>query len=96
MFTVKILKIAQEDIQTIADYYSDISNFLTERFLQELKFNLESLKSFPKSHQIKYKQIRVSFVKGFPYGIYYKIYDKEIRVIAVVHTSRNPTVWKGR
>ena len=70
MYSVKVLQRAKEDIQAIADYYSNISSNLTNRFLLELKVNLENLKLFPKSHQIKYKEIRVSFVKGFPYGVY--------------------------
>lgn len=96
MFQLEILEIAQIDIQDIADYYKRISVHLRDRFLNDLKNGLKQIESNPKVFQLKYKEVRVAFIKGFPYGIFYKIYDEQIRVFAVFHTSRNPKNWKTR
>lgn len=96
MYQLEVLLIAQVDIQDISDYYKRISIKLRDKFLSDLKLKLEKIVSNPKAFQIKYKEVRVAFVKGFPYGIYYKVYRENIKVIAVVHTSRNPSLWKNR
>lgn len=96
MYQVEILALAQKDIQSVADYYKQISIKLRDRFLTDLKFCLKNIQSNPKSFQVKYKEIRVCFIKGFPYGIFYKIYGNEIKIIAIIHTSRSPDKWKNR
>ena len=96
MYQLEILLLAQIDVQDISDYYKRISHKLRDKFLSDLKLNLEKIKLNPKAFQIKYKEVRVTFIKGFPYGIFYKIYGENIKVIAVVHTSRNPSLWKNR
>jgi hypothetical protein len=36
------------------------------------------------------------FVRPFPFGLIYKIKEKKIIVIAVMHLSRKPGYWKKR
>ena len=69
---------------------------LTEKFLQELGETVKHIQSIPNSCQKRLGDIRVSFLKRFSYGVYFKIYDTEISVIAILHTSRNPQIWKSR
>lgn len=96
MWNLEIIPLAQIDVQDISDYYKRISIKLRDKFLSDLRVYLENIQSNPKAFQLKYKEVRVVFFKRFPYGIFYKIYDNNIKVIAVVHTSRNPKVWKNR
>jgi plasmid stabilization system protein ParE len=42
------------------------------------------------------KDARQTTVKRFPYLVVYRILDKEIIVVAIVHTSRDPAVWQSR
>jgi len=38
--------------------------------------------------------IKITF--GIRFGIYFKIFPEAIVVLAVLHTSRNPQIWKNR
>jgi plasmid stabilization system protein ParE len=35
-------------------------------------------------------------VKRFPYGLFYRLLDQQVVVVACFHTSRNPRVWRDR
>lgn len=94
MYQLKIRQLAQIDIQEIVDYYDDISSKISDKFLDNLYKELSFLKAKPKSFQIKYKETRVRYIKGFPFGIHYRITKNTfIEVLAVLHTSMNPKTW---
>ena len=41
-------------------------------------------------------EIRRALVRRFPYAIYYHVHDKNIIVLACVHSARDPDVWQRR
>ena len=88
--------LAQQDIQEIVDYYDQINPKFADSFLTELEQCYDKIKQIPEGHQKRLGNIRATFLKNFPIGVYYKIYGKKITVIAVLHTSRNPKIWKKR
>jgi plasmid stabilization system protein ParE len=50
----------------------------------------------PEARQKRLGHIRVSFLKRFKYGVYYKIYGYRVIIIAVLHNSRDPEIWQNR
>jgi len=88
--------LAQQDIQEVVDYYDDINPKLADSFLVELEQCYNKINQIPEGYQKRLGNIRVAFLKNFPFGVYYKIYGEKIVVIAVLHTSKNPKVWKER
>lgn len=48
--------------------------------------------AFPEIHD----DIREAAVSGYPYAVYYRIDPNQITVLAVFHTSRDPSIWQGR
>lgn len=84
------------DIQEIVDYYDGISSGITEKFLNQLYQSLDFLAEHPKKFQVKYRNTRVYYLKDFPFGIHYLERKDLVVVLAVLHTSRNPKVWKTR
>lgn len=94
MYQLKIRVLAQIDIQDIVDYYDEISTKITDKFLSNLYLELDFIENKPKSFQIKYKETRVRYIKGFPFGIHYRILNETVvEVLAVLHTSSNPKIW---
>ncbi len=87
---------ANNDVQEIVNYYDVIEIKLSDVFLKELENTLKYIKSMPEACQEKMKNIRVSYLKRFKFGVYFKIYNKTIGVIAVLHSIRNPQIWKFR
>ncbi|MBL4754690.1 MAG: type II toxin-antitoxin system RelE/ParE family toxin [Flavobacteriales bacterium] len=57
---------------------------------------IATIKTNPELFAVKYKQTRVAVVKRFPYGIHYVVEKDRIVILAILHTSRSPKLWKGR
>ncbi len=96
MYNLHIRVLAKEDIQNVVDYYQNITPTLADRFLNTLYAELENLQKNPALFQIQTKNIRVNYLKGFPFGIYYIWQGDIVEVLAVLHTHRSPKVWQGR
>ncbi len=88
--------LAQGDIQGIVYYYDEINPTLTDKFLNELEFEQSHIEKYPETCPKKTKNLRVCFLKRFRFGIYFKIFPEAVVVVAVLHTSRNPQIWKNR
>lgn len=96
MFQLQIRVLAQEDIQQVVDYYDLEAPYITDRFLENLYSEFDVIAKNPALFQKKYRDTHVRYVKGFPYGVHYILKDEIIEVLAVLHTSRNPKIWKKR
>lgn len=96
MYKLSFRPLAQNDIQQIIDYYDEISPKLSMYFLNDLEIIISHIQNAPEANLKKLNNIRVAFLKRFRYGVYFKIYKNEIVIIAILHTSRNPKIWKKR
>jgi len=50
----------------------------------------------PLQFAVVYKDVRRALTERFPFGIFYIIEKDTIYVLAIIHTSRSPKVWKKR
>lgn len=96
MHPLHIRVLAKEDIQEIVTYYDLKASSITDRFLERLFVEFNVIAETPELFQEKYRQTRVRYIKGFPYGIHYTFKEESVEVLAVLHTSRNPNFWKKR
>ena len=96
MYKLSISPFAKQDIQEIVTYYDTINKKITNTFLVDLEKCFSQITQSPLSFQKRLGSIRGLFLKSLSIGVYYKLYQKNIIVIAVLHTSRNPTLWKKR
>lgn len=90
---ISISTFAEDDLQRIVDYYDKINPAIADRFLDEIDDCLKQIEKLPEGYQKRYKQFRIAFLKKFSFGVYYKIYDFELVVIAVLHTSQSMEKW---
>lgn len=67
-------------------------------FLKEIKKEVNQILKNPLAYEIRYADIRIAYVKKFPYGIHFEYLELEnqVNILAVLHTSRNPKIWKER
>lgn len=95
---VKLLPLSQTDITESVAWYDEQQAGLGDRFFDALADSLHLLKGHPQMFQIFHKTIRQAPVKKFPFSIFYRLDEAThlIVVLAVLHNSRNPRVWKGR
>ncbi len=90
-FKIKILKLAQIEIEKNVDFYESRSKGLGKRFFIYLKSYYQILKTNPELFEIKKQPFyrELPLVK-FPFVIIYEIFDDNILIHSVFHTSRNP------
>ena len=86
----------EDDIDKAVEYYVTIDKTLAKQFLAELKAVKIYIANNPEKIQVRYKNIRIAFLKQFPYGIHFTISDKTITIFAVFHTSQSPNIWEDR
>lgn len=91
-------RFVKDDLKEINDWYKEINKELWNSFTKEFRLKIHLIKENPLSFELKYNNIRIVFLKKFPYGIHY-LYNTEeniIEIYSVFHTSRDPEIWKDR
>ena len=97
-FTIKIDQEAIIDIQKSSKWYEIQSKNLGNRFKNQVRKHIDSLKINPTLFSEKYKNVRCRKIVKFPFLIHYIVDEKKliINVFAILHTSRNPKIWNKR
>jgi plasmid stabilization system protein ParE len=90
VFKIKILPLAEKEIDESIEFYESRSKGLGKQFLIYLKSYLKVLRTNPEIFEIKkapgYREM--TLVK-FPFVIIYEIIQNEIVIYSVFHTSRS-------
>jgi mRNA-degrading endonuclease RelE of RelBE toxin-antitoxin system len=97
-YKIKIDPEAIEDIQLATDWYNNQIPGLGNRFQEQVKTQVNYLKSNPLGYAIRYKNVRCALVRKFPFLIHFEVDDKAkiVSIYALFHTSRNPKIWIKR
>lgn len=97
-FRIKIDPGALLDIQEATNWYNKQIAGLGSRFQKQVKQQINSLKVNAKSYGIRYSDVRCMTIKKFPFLVHFIIEDLTgtVKVFAVIHTSRNPAIWKDK
>jgi plasmid stabilization system protein ParE len=93
---LEIRKPAQADITDAAQWYEQQAKGLGGEFLRALDACLAGIQRIPESHALVHPRVRRALLRRFPYGLFYVVDERRIRVIACLHIRRRPAVWKGR
>ena len=65
-------------------------------FLDEVQELLAKITANPARYGFAEGDIREGLLTRFPYAVYYRVRPDRIRVLAVYHTSRDPSGWRAR
>lgn len=88
---------AEDDILEAYVWYEEQRAGLGEEFLDALDIACQTLLLNPATYRVRYKKkVRAFLVDRFPYLILYVLEKKEVNVISVFNTSRDPLIWKKR
>ena len=88
-YKIVIIEEAKIDYKKTLLWYKNINPKLAVRFNNSFKESITIIKKDSLLFQIKYDQIRVVFLKTFPYVIHYSIYENCIVIKSIFHTSRD-------
>ena len=97
-FTAKILHDARLDIIETIAWYNEQQVGLGKRFRTALTETISRIRDNPMLSAVQYRNVRMAYINKFPHLVYY-IFEEQrqgIIVLAILHGSRNPAIWKGR
>lgn len=89
-FDIDFSQEAKKDVSETYAWYENIRSGLGNRFRADLRQTTSFLRSEPDGIQIRYADVRIIFLKNFPYGIHYRIRKIIVKVMAVLHVKRKP------
>lgn len=95
-YNLLISEAAELDIRDAFLYYEEQLNQLGQRFQRNVKSAMKRIQKAPFQNQIKYFEVRVEFLTKFPFGIHYVMNKQDIIIVAVFHTSQDPSKWSTR
>lgn len=82
---------AELDILEALEWYEkEQQDRLVQDFLDKLDDELERISKNPEHFQKRYRDIKIVFMKRFPYGIHYTLENEIIYVHAIMHMKRKP------
>jgi len=82
---------ANQDIEEIMTFYGVEENELAHKFMGALRKCFDGLRKNPfLSTPFIRDEVRRVFLQRWPYHVYFRIAANQVRVLAVIHTSRDP------
>lgn len=87
---------AENDVLQTRRWYEQQMAGLGDAFADSLAQIVSRIEMMPEIYPIARHSVRRGKLRRFPYLIYYRIQTARIEVIAVLHGSRHPNVWRDR
>ena len=69
---------------------------LGEDFRNALADIVERIQSMPRMYVTVVENVHRAKLRRFPYLLYYRVLENRIEVLAVLHSSRDPRLWRQR
>ncbi len=95
-YSLLVSETAYEDAAVIFDWYETKLTGLGDRFINELEVAKADLLNNPLAFAKWNKSIRRMVMRKFPYKLFYKIYEDEILILAIIHARRSNRYLKRR
>jgi toxin ParE1/3/4 len=86
---------AKAEMNEAFDYYENRKAGLGVDFVAKVQQVFDRISRNPRMHQLVFADIRRAVVTRFPYCVFYRTDDTRVEVIAVFHTSRDPSLWQA-
>ena len=93
---VRLTEEADRHLAAAASWYERQRAGLGHEFLAEALTAFERLVDNPLRHPIVHRDTRRSLMRRFPFGIYFRVEEAHLVVVAVIHASRHPRRWQSR
>ena len=93
---IRFRREAVEDVEAARVWYDERSVGLGLAFVQALERTVQLIADFPEAPPEITEGHRRALVIRFPYALYYRVGRDVIDVIACLHTSRAPDLWRSR
>ena len=95
-FQLRLLRIAEQEMFAGADRYDLERPGLGNRFLAAIEVALTSVLQGPHRWPKVDERHHRRLVQRFPFGVFYRIDDVTVVVVAISHHKRMPQHWRDR
>ena len=93
---VLFMPAARLELIEARDWYDRMLSGLGQRFLDQVDVQIGRIEAHPLQFPVMWRDVRRVRVARFPYGLFFRILPDVQYVIAIFHSSRDPTIWRGR
>lgn len=93
---VRLRPEAEQDLSEAAAWYEEQLPGLGHQFLDRVLQTFSAISESPLMYPVVHRNTRRALIHRFPFGVYYRVEDAAIVVVAVMHGSRHPRRWKTR
>jgi len=93
---VRLLEVAQLELDDAISYYNGQERGLGDAFLLEAMAAIDRIQRYPDAWHPLGASLRRCRLRRFPYGLIYSAPEDEILIVAVAHSHRRPSYWRGR
>jgi toxin ParE1/3/4 len=87
---------ARRELLDSVRYYESQQPGLGGRFLETVTDTMHRIQAHPSRYPLISESWRQCRIPRFPFGIIYRIKDRRIEIIAVMHLHRKPGYWRNR
>lgn len=87
---------AQLEFDQAAKWYERQRPGLGAEFVNEIRRVLEIISEHPSQYPFAEGDVRVAYVRRFPFSVYFRVKTDRTVIIAVFHTSRDSSIWHER
>jgi plasmid stabilization system protein ParE len=87
---------AAKDLQRAHEWYEAEREGLGGDFLEEVRQTIVRVAATPEAYAVVSRDTRKCLVRRFPYGVFFRILDEVVVIVACYHLRRRPASWKRR
>jgi len=92
-FKISLVHRANIHITQAIEWCSEQETDLEKRFLKSLDKSMSYIQKNPLKSQIRYRNVRVKFMRNPKFGVHYVVEGQIIYIIGVFHTSQDSAKW---
>jgi toxin ParE1/3/4 len=87
---------AQAEFDAAFDWYEQQRPGLGVDFVEQVQAVFDRIATSPGLYQQVFQDVRRAVVHRFPYLVLYRIEERQLLVLALFHSKRDPRIWQER
>jgi plasmid stabilization system protein ParE len=87
---------AEADVEEAFEWYEAQRPGLGAAFRRALDIAVAAVENHAEAYAVIHRGTRRVLLPRFPYGLYYRVLEQNIVVVACMHAKRHPRTWRSR
>lgn len=96
MISVVFHRAARSEMEDAAFYYEAQQTNLGKRFVSMVEDAVSRIQITPTLYALVEGDVRRCQLHTFPFGVLYRLKERQILIVAVMHSRRDPGYWERR